>query len=249
MNKNMNVKNIVSSLFVLVVVLGVAVAVNYVHAGPTDNTYTNPSSTFPSCPTSVGGCNTPVNVGTAPQIKNGDLSVNAFIAEMNSEFVQDLTADELATPGASARYACVDQNGKFIKCEGPVGVSASYFQKLDVTGIPGFTASGVTATTVYGTHTGSTYTDPLTNQSVMSPTFTGQIKITYTETSTPTNSQIIFYKNGQVPVVGFPQCWNITSSSQSPQTFTVASDTYNTLDAIDIASVVGNSVAGCQNAQ
>ncbi len=73
--------------------------------------WTDPTGTPPNNNTEP-----PVNVGTVAQVKNGSLSVNAFIAYMNSIFKQSVTIEQLAAPTAEPQTVCTDQTGKLIGC-------------------------------------------------------------------------------------------------------------------------------------
>jgi hypothetical protein len=48
--------------------------------------WTGPQNTPPNCITGQPGCDAPLNVGTSSQVKNGNLSVNAFTATQDSVF-------------------------------------------------------------------------------------------------------------------------------------------------------------------
>jgi hypothetical protein len=52
--------------------------------------WTGPQNTPPNCVAGQTGCDTPLNVGSGSQVKNGNLSVNAFTATQNSTFYGNL---------------------------------------------------------------------------------------------------------------------------------------------------------------
>src|ERR1035437_2693652 len=110
MNTN-NKKKFTSTLVALVLALGIVFGINYVLAD-----FTSPTASFPACdPSTTPACNTPINVGTLPQVKPGGLSVNAFIAYMNSEFKQVVTVDQLS--GGDVEKVCSDSTGKLVRCD------------------------------------------------------------------------------------------------------------------------------------
>jgi hypothetical protein len=154
MKNNMKIKKSLSALFILVLVFGVVSVVNRVFAGP----YTGPTGfSFPDCPSTTPGCNTPVNIGSQQQVKTGPLAVTAFLASGNSEFAQDVSVDELAGSNPD-RTVCADTNGKLVFCNmpGSVFVSANYNMSLLVSGITGFSQSSPTSGNYTGTHTAFT---------------------------------------------------------------------------------------------
>lgn len=122
MKNSMKTKKFASTMFALALGLGLAFGINYVSAVGTDGQFHQATSTFPDCPTTNEACNAPINVGGTPQIKNGSLSVNAFTALMDSEFVQNVTFDALAGEvhaGSAAtldQATCVDKLGLLKKC-------------------------------------------------------------------------------------------------------------------------------------
>jgi hypothetical protein len=170
MKNNMKIKKSLSALFVLVLVLGVVSIIN--NAWATGGSYTAPTAPFPSCDSSVAGCNTPLNVSSLVQIKPGDLYVGAnsanfisangiatkaFYASQNSEFAQNVTVDQLSQ-ASSDRSVCADTNGKLVLCNTPgaVSVVGGYNMKLQVSGINGFSQTTPTAGSYTGSHNGFT---------------------------------------------------------------------------------------------
>lgn len=207
-----------STVFALALGLGLAFGLSYVFADSTNGGFTPPTDTFPNCDPSVPACNTPINVGTKEQVKNGSLSVNAFTAYMDSEFYQGLTVDQLAD--GAEHYVCVDGSGKFVMCSGTVHVSpAAYDQTLYVTGIPGFNQpAGGTNTTYDGSH---------------STGFTAAIQVQVTDgSSTPPSTNIQVTDNGTV--VG---CVPVPTTT--PATLTFPSATYGIFDSIGISANLG----------
>lgn len=79
------IKNVFTVSKVLIIVLSLSVGVSYVFAD-----WAPPLTSPPSCPVGDPGCDAPVNVGTVAQIKDGDLTVDAFAALLNSYFAQKL---------------------------------------------------------------------------------------------------------------------------------------------------------------
>lgn len=128
--KTMNIKKFTSSIITLVLALVIISGIQYAAA----DKFAGPADTFPNCDkTKVPGCNTPINVGTTAQIKNGGLSVNAFLANQNSQFKQDVTVDQLAGT-AIEQIVCASGTGKLIKCgkgmvnaSGPLTVNISSY--------------------------------------------------------------------------------------------------------------------------
>lgn len=78
--------------------------------------WTPPPAVAPTCPAGSPGCEPPVNVGTEPQVKDGSLSVKAFIANMNAIFKQAVTVEQLAAPATEPQSVCTDQTGKLVGC-------------------------------------------------------------------------------------------------------------------------------------
>ncbi len=74
-------KQTFSKILVLGGGLALALSLNYVLA------WTGPQNTPPTCPAGQVGCDAPVNIGTTAQNKNGSLTVNAFVANMNTAFL------------------------------------------------------------------------------------------------------------------------------------------------------------------
>lgn len=64
--------------------------------------WTAPLTTPPSCPAGDPGCDAPVNVGTVAQIKDGDLTVDAFSALLNSYFAGKLGIGVIPTLSSPA---------------------------------------------------------------------------------------------------------------------------------------------------
>jgi hypothetical protein len=124
--ETMKTKTIFSKIAVLVLGLGMAVAVSYVSAD-----WTAPTTSAPLCPAGSPGCDAPVNVGTVGQVKDGSLSVNAFIANMNALFKQDVTLDKFkagATRPVSAgneELLCTDKAGKVVSCDNLINANGN----------------------------------------------------------------------------------------------------------------------------
>jgi hypothetical protein len=123
----MKIKKTLSTLFILVIVFGVVSVINSVHGD-----YTNPPANFPSCDAaSVAACNTPLNVGSKLQTRDGELhidnglSTQTLYASKDSEFVQDVYLDKLANKGYStggypaylSAALCADKDGKVVTCK------------------------------------------------------------------------------------------------------------------------------------
>jgi hypothetical protein len=124
----MKTKTIISKILVLALVLGVAVAGSYVSAD-----WEAPKNSAPIChiddpadpndAPSDPGCEPPVNIGTTAQVKNGGLAVNAFIANMNALFKQDVTLDKFKTgatrpvSAGNEELLCTDKTGKVVSCD------------------------------------------------------------------------------------------------------------------------------------
>ncbi len=66
-----------TALMVGVILAGLGTAVS---------AWTGPQNSPPTCVAGQAGCDAPINVGTGSQVKNGNLSVNAFTATQNSLF-------------------------------------------------------------------------------------------------------------------------------------------------------------------
>jgi hypothetical protein len=112
MNNRIKTKKFTSTVFALALGLGVAFGINYVSGN-----FTPPSQGFPNCPTTDGGCNQPINIGTTNQVKNGGLSVNGFLASAGAEFAQGVQFDQLANaPYAGDRSTCVNNVGAIKVC-------------------------------------------------------------------------------------------------------------------------------------
>ncbi len=168
MNNSMKTKKFTSTVFALALGLGVAFGLNYVFATANTGAFVGPSSPFPNCPTTDDSCNTPLNVGTNSQVKNGNLSVNVLTGYMNSEFKQNLTVDQLAVTSTD-RTVCADSSGNLTLCNisGAVKVNPQGFQpngivpSLQVTGISGFSQPAPYSAIYVATHNvtgGSTVT-------------------------------------------------------------------------------------------
>jgi hypothetical protein len=210
----MKTKKLTSTVFALALGLGLAFGINYVSAG-TAGTFNGPSSGFPNCPTTDDACNTPINVGTSPQVKNGGLSVNAFTAYMDSVFYQGVTVKQISD--GAEHYACVDGTGKFVMCGGTVQVSpASYGQTFVINNIPGFSnPSGGIKSAYDGSHNSA---------------FTASIQAVVTRGgSTPPSTMLSLLKNGtQLSCVAVP--------AGSPSTVNFPSATFDVFDTITIGA-------------
>ncbi|MDE2030638.1 MAG: hypothetical protein KGI58_00005, partial [Patescibacteria group bacterium] len=220
--KTNNTKKFTSTLVALIIALGIVSAINYVSA------YSAPTFTFPNCPTTTDGCNTPINVGSTTQTKSGNLNVagttnqlsnlgfitTSILATSNSEFQQGVTVDQLKN--SVDHTVCVDPNGKLVLCNAPgsVTVSASYNQSLAVSGIAGYTQSPtplISGNTTTGTHSA----------------FTGSITVTVGGSSIAPGAQVGLSVNGSQV-----SCYN----AASPKTITFSSRSYALSDSILVDS-------------
>jgi hypothetical protein len=83
-------KTITAQAKIIVLALALALGISYVSAA---GTWTGPTATPPG-----GNVDTPVNVGNNAQSKAGDLSVGAFLANLNSLFLGNVTIGTTAAP-------------------------------------------------------------------------------------------------------------------------------------------------------
>lgn len=129
----MNIKKFASILVVFVLALGISSGINYALAAIA------PTAAYPNCPASDPACNTPINVSTTNQIKNGGLGVGTFLASLAAQFKQSVTVDKLA--GTGERLTCSDSNGTLTNCDsdlvGTLTVSTSGYCGSGVTTVPG----------------------------------------------------------------------------------------------------------------
>ena len=227
----MNTKSLFSSLFVLVVVLGVVAAVNRVHGD-----FAGPTASFPSCASSVMGCNTPINVGTTDQVKQASLSVYGFLANQNARFKGAVEVDSLINSGNYNNTLCADPSGNIKLCTSlpTVQIIAGYGENLAVSGIAGFNQNPSPAMSgssggqfgqgggggqeVDGTHT----------------PFVGQVYALVSGSTFTSGAQLALYKSGMME-----KCWNITSAGG--HTFPTIEFEQN--DTIQVTATTG--LSGC----
>jgi hypothetical protein len=89
-NQQFYMSKFTSQAKIIVLALALALGISYVSAA---GTWTGPTATPPA-----GNVDTPINVGNNAQSKAGDLSVGAFLANLNSLFLGNVTIGSTLAP-------------------------------------------------------------------------------------------------------------------------------------------------------
>ena len=86
----MHLPKLINQAKIIVLALALALGISYVSAA---GTWTPPTATPPG-----GMVDVPINVGSNAQIKAGDLGVGAFLANLNSQFLGNVTIGTTTSP-------------------------------------------------------------------------------------------------------------------------------------------------------
>jgi hypothetical protein len=132
----------ISQAKIIVLALALALGISYVSAA---GTWTGPTATPPG-----GNVDTPVNVGNNAQSKAGDLSVGAFLANLNSLFLGNVTIGSISAPAQFKLINGAQGSGKVLASD--ASGSATWVSTSSL----GISGGGTSTTTVQSVNVGFT---------------------------------------------------------------------------------------------